>query len=49
MTKFDPGMALEWGERRVIGLRTAEIDPAGPSGRAFGLGNGDFEPRKALR
>ena len=32
---FEPGRALERGSRGVLGLRNAEIEPAGLSGRAL--------------
>ena len=40
---------MEWGEGRLIGLRTAEIDPVGPSGRALGLRKQSFDPGRRLR
>ena len=32
----------------MLGLRNAEIEPAGPSGRAFGLRLTGFEPGRSL-
>ena len=40
--------ALERCVEGVLGLRNAEIDPARPSGRAFGLRLTGFEPGMAL-
>ena len=50
ISNYCPQTALLRVRLRPAGeLRNAEIDPAGPLGRAFGLGNGDFEPRRRLR
>ena len=46
--RFEPEKALEGGSRGVLGLRNAEIEPAGLSGRAFGLRLTGFEPGRAL-
>ena len=46
--RFEPGRSLEGGLEGVIGLRNAEIEPAGLSGRALGIRMTGFEPGRAL-